>query len=198
MKSKKGFILYFDILGYKNIVNNTTPKNSERLKYLLDVYSERQGNLNFALIFNKGYINNRDKLMMRCFSDNFLFLYENRSYEECDTKVKKYNYFNTLNNIIGIASLIQNQFIEQGILTRGSISFGEISFNSRIIYGKSLIKAVELEENHKEPSIVVDEYFKTIEDRELYLYKEYVSPFICWNNSKLDHKTIVKGINLNK
>lgn len=189
MKEKEGFILYFDILGYKNIVNSATSEIDGRLKYILDLYSEKQGYLNFAFVFN-----NKEKLMMRCFSDNFLFLYENRNYEECDTEKKRINYFLTLNNMICVASMIQRQFIEKGILTRSSISFGKISYNSKIIYGKSLIKAVELEEGHEEPSIVVDNYFKSIEDKQLYLYEEMVSPFDCHRNSSLDHDEIVCGI----
>ena len=194
MKEEEGFILYFDILGYKNIVNSATPEIDERLRYILDLYSERQGRLNFDFVFNEKYINNKEKLMMRCFSDNFLFLYENRNYEECDTEKKRINYFLTLNNMICVASMIQRQFIEKGILTRGSISFGKINYNSKIIYGKSLIKAVELEEGHEEPSIVVDNYFKSIEDKQLYLYEKMVSPFDCHKNSSLDHYEIVCGI----
>lgn len=187
MKTKKGFILYFDILGYKNIVTN------KKLEYILDLYSEKQGELNFALVFNKNYIKNKDKLLMRCFSDNFLFLYEHRPFCECNTEKMKINYCTTLNGMMGMASIIQSQFLEQGILTRGSLSYGELSYNSKIVYGKDLIEAVLLEEGHNEPSIVLSEKFKNINHKP-FEYTKCVCPFMYRKESREDYTKVISGV----
>ena len=194
MNKKTGFILYFDILGYKNIVNGATKEEDERLKYILDLYSEKQGTLNFSFVFSSEYIKNKKRLFMKCFSDNFLFLYENRPFSECTTPKLKENYYLTLLNMIGTAQMIQSQFLEEGILTRGSLSFGELFYNSKIVYGKSLVKAVILEEGHREPSIAIDEFFSSIADPTFYTYSPFVNPFIYQSNSEADHFVIVGGI----
>ena len=194
MYCKKGFILYFDIIGYKNIVNSSSNRSDERFKYILDLYSEKQGKLNFAFVFNSDYIKNKDKLLMRCFSDNFLFLYENRSFSECTTQVTIANYYHTLSRMISVAQMIQSQFLEQGILTRGSITFGELFYNSKIIYGKSLINAVVLEENHPEPSIILDPFFSSIANPNSFTYTSFVNPFMYHRDSEADHYAILGGI----
>ena len=38
MYCKHGFILYFDIMGYKSIVNGSDNGSDERFKYILDLY----------------------------------------------------------------------------------------------------------------------------------------------------------------
>lgn len=195
MHNKKGFILYFDILGYKNLINPMAKESKKRLKFILDNFSERQCWLNFVFNFGDGLIKNKEKLFMKSFSDNFLFLYESIDFNECNTESKKINYYLTLNNIMCVASMIQSQFLEQGILIRGSISFGEIAYNTSIIYGKDLVNAIELEEGHSEPSIVLDNYFKTIADNKMFSYRNSVSPFHYHNTSSHDHKEIIKGIN---
>ena len=194
MYCKHGFILYFDIMGYKSIVNGSDNGSDERFKYILDLYSEKQGKLNFSFVFSNEYIKNKDRLLMRCFSDNFLFLYENRPFSECTTQVTKANYYQTLSSMIGVAQMIQSQFLEQGILTRGSITFGELFYNSKIIYGKSLINAVVLEEGHPEPSIVLDPVFSSIANQNEFTYTPFVNPFMYHRNSEADHYAIVGGV----
>ena len=171
-------------MGYKSIVNGSDNGSDERFKYILDLYSEKQGKLNFSFVFSNEYIKNKDRLLMRCFSDNFLFLYENRPFSECTTQVTKANYYQTLSSMIGVAQMIQSQFLEQGILTRGSITFGELFYNSKIIYGKSLINAVVLEEGHPEPSIVLDPVFSSIANQNEFTYTPFVNPFMYHRNSE--------------
>ena len=74
MKSITGFILYIDILGYKNLLRNNAQSENERVKSLLEPFTRIYTNMNFALGFGASF--EESKLFKRYFSDNFLFVYE--------------------------------------------------------------------------------------------------------------------------
>lgn len=182
MNKKKGFILYFDILGYKNILKNNSEKENLRIADIICQFSDFYSKSNFALGFGSQF--DKKKLFVRSFSDNFLFVYELERSDCCGLAILQL-----------VATRIQYQFLTLGILTRGSISYGEIFEKEDIVFGVDLIHAVELEENHRMPSIVVDPILKDVFDGSGIEYKEEVESFDVWSNSSLDYQDCIGGIN---
>lgn len=78
---------------------------------------------------------------------------------------------------------------------RGSLVFGDIIYNDNIVFGNSIVRAYELENNHIEPSIVLSsELKKEYEKNELYK-NEIISPFsFCHNNDCEEAKVFFDGI----
>lgn len=181
MNKKKGFILYFDILGYKSILKHNSEEENLRIADIICQFSDFYSKSNFALDFGSKF--DKKKLFARSFSDNFLFVYE---LEKDD--------FVGLAILQLVATRIQYQFLTVGLLTRGSITYGEILENDNIVFGLDFIHAVELEEGHQMPSIVVDPSLKYIFDGKEINYKEEVELFDVWPTSKLDYEDCVKGI----
>lgn len=179
MKKKKGFILYVDILGYCNLLQSSDKQEIERISNIIESFASFHDKFNFNLVFGNNF--NKSKLFKRFFSDNFLFLYEA---DENDRSV--FNY------IKYVATLTQRQFLEVGLLTRGSISYGEISYTEDIVFGLSLVNAVKLEESHLEPSIIVDDHLLKVFGLES--TSNTVDLFDVWADSTLDYEFCVDGI----
>lgn len=74
MDKKTGFILYIDLLGYKDMLNKHTPQDDERMQDILNQFTQTFSKINFSLYFGSSY--DKSKLFKKFFSDNFLFLYE--------------------------------------------------------------------------------------------------------------------------
>ena len=181
MEKKNGFILYFDVLGYKNIVQNNTDEENCQIASILEHFSKVYSIANSAL----GYGSNlkREKLKVRCFSDNFLIFYE-----------LERNDYEGLRIFQLVATRIQYQFLTVGLLTRGSISFGEAWFSDTMVFGAGIIHAVELEEGHRMPSIVNDKSLSDVFDNTPFDFQEEVDLFDVWPNSKLDYDDCINGI----
>ena len=182
MRKRKGFILYFDILGYKSILQNNTEEENNRIADIICQFSDFYSRSNFALGYGSKFDSN--KLFVRSFSDNFLFVYE-----------LDRNDFIGLAILQLVATRIQYQFLTIGLLTHGSITYGEILENDNIVFGLDLIRAVELEEGHRMPSIIVDASLKDVFEGKDIKYKEEVELFDVWPDSKLDYQDCVEGIN---
>ena len=190
MKEKSGFLLYIDLLGYKDILNKNNSEEDERLKSVLKHITEVYLNLNFTLAFGQCY--NKKKMFQRFFSDNFLFVYESDRENISD-----------LRNLMFVASYIQYQFLLTGILTRGAITYGTIYYTDNLVYGLDLIKVVEMEQSHKEPSVVVDNQFRTLFENDKMIFTNTVDLFMVQPSSAPDLNGCIEGIkkyinNLNK
>ena len=181
MKKKKGYILYFDIIGYKSLLKHNTEQENDEIANLLDSFSNFYSKSNVVMGFGAKFY--PEKLIIKSFSDNFLFVYESQKDDVLE-----------LVNFQWIASLIQYQFLCVGILTRGSITYGTIFYNEHIVFGQDLIKAVEFEENHKTPSIVVDESLKSVFANSGFEFKNEIELFNVHANSTLDYRDCVKGL----
>lgn len=182
MEKKNGFILYFDILGYRNVLKNGTQEEIARFYDILQQFSSFYSKANMSFGFGQKY--DEDQVLYRSFSDNFLYLYQSDRKE-----------YSTLAILESVASRIQYQFLCVGILTRGSITYGEISYDDNIVFGRALVRAVELEEGHREPSIVIDENLRDVyEGINGLSYKKEVSPFDVWPDSVLDYQDCLEGI----
>ena len=113
------------------------------------------------------------------------------------------NDYQGLKTIQEFASKIQYQFLCSGLLTRGAITYGEISYTNDIVFGIDLIRAVELEESHRMPSIIIDPVLKDIFAKNSIAYKNEITMFDILTNNDIDYTECVNGIktylnNLNK
>lgn len=181
MKKIKGYILYIDLLGYKNLLRNNSEKENERIKRILEEFTEIYTSLDFRCIFGEEF--DESRVLKRYFSDNFIFVYKSEKED-----------FMVLKRMQTLASHIQNQFINCGLLVRGSLLYGEIEYSAEIVFGVDLIRAVELE-NHAEPSILIDKELKSIFDENGCEFHEHNDLFSVKETSEADRKEIVDGIN---
>ena len=195
MYKKNGIILYFDILGYKNIVTQENENEKTFLRRILDNFSTQQCFLNFALSYGESFYKNKRKVFVRAFSDNFLHLYECEDYSKCLNKNQQFVFYHNLKCMIGLASIIQTQFLKSGILTRGSITFGTIYYNHSLIFGESIVRAVDLENGHREPSILIDKTITEKLKKDGFEVEEYCCPFFTHPDSFLDYNELINGVN---
>lgn len=181
MQTITGFILYVDILGYKNLVFNMDSFSQEKTKKIFESFAERYAFLSFSLGYGQSF--DSRKLLKRCFSDNFLFVYKSSKESILDLLILQ-----------GIASHIQTQFLYNGMLTRGSISYGSVDYSEDIVYGRDLVNAIMLEENHFEPSITIDNNLKALLEDNQVTYRKHNVPFDVHPDDKISLMDIRKGI----
>ena len=139
-KTSNYIIAYLDILGAKDMICNDNDFNflNHLSMFMEDAIEESGG----------GVFPREEKIYIKIFSDNILLalkLKEND--EQRDNKIAA--LFNTVANIY-------NEILHYGYLMRGAIVEGEFFHNDIIVYGKSFVEAVQLEENvAKYPRILV-------------------------------------------
>ncbi len=179
MEEKSGFILYFDLLGYKQIVKHQSFEEKRSLAKLLDSVLPALSKRMFALELGDDFAACKDRIFVRGFSDNFLCLFEA---EATDKKA--------FESLASISTMVQAEFLKQGYLIRGSISYGEIWVSERIVFGEALSNAVELEESHPEPSILIHPDLV----KGFGLSLATTGMFYCWPDSGLDYEDALQGL----
>lgn len=141
-KLEKKVILYIDILGAKDKMENEAEKTLTTFYNLLHNVSNLQNNLQ-----NLQYNDNHCIM----FSDNLVITF-------CK-HIKKTNEPITIFDIVdafSFACFFQTQAIKAGLLLRGGIVIGDIYIDDVFVYGTGLINAYYIENNAKYPRIVID------------------------------------------
>ena len=134
---RKQFIAYLDIVGFEEKVNKGNASVDLKLLYSInDIINHSKEIIPI--------IKNTDKeIKMKVFSDNFLFCTEN-------------DYF----ALLGLVSLLQSSFIECDLFIRGSLYYGELTYNDDFVYGKGLLEAYKIEnEISIFPRVIIDDTF---------------------------------------
>ena len=168
MDDKNGFLIYFDLLGYKNIIAQKDEKTINSLKDFID-RQFKVNNVRNIVGLIKGDNFDINNLIFRCYSDNFLIFYKS----ECDVE--------SLISTVCLASFFSNCSIRNGFMIRGSIVYGTLSYNDNLVFGKSIIEAYELESAHNEPNFVLSKELKKMyEDNKLY-ENDALSPFLLYD-----------------
>ena len=135
------YICYFDILGYKEYMEDNPTKHKTFLVNLEAVIAKVAG-----LIQNN---NSGFDIKYRTYSDNFL-LFVKRADISFDTEVLK--VLSTIMRKIQLALLVDFE-----LLIRGGITIGDFYADEHIVFGAGLVRAYELEATvAKVPRIVVD------------------------------------------
>ena len=129
-KTSNHIVAYLDILGAtKKICNDNDFSFLNHLNMCMEDAIEEAG----GEIFPK-----KENIFVKIFSDNILLAIElKENDEQKDNKIAA--LFNTVANIY-------NEILSYGYLMRGSIVEGEFFHNDKIVYGKGLVEAVNLEE----------------------------------------------------
>lgn len=143
------YICYFDILGYRAYFDNDTPEHKKFLAtVLLALESIKSVLRNFNTSIN---------INCKTCSDNFLLYFEKSLLDES----------RALETLINIMRKIQVKLLmDEGLLLRGGRTLGEFYADENLVFGKGLVRAVELEEKYAiAPRIIIDdEYFKSAVD----------------------------------
>ncbi len=133
------YICYFDVLGYKATIKESTNQK----KFLVTMLFSKDSILS-VIRNHKGNLN----IECRTYSDNFLIYLKKDGVEE----------YEALNRLCSIVRRIQVLLLmNHEVLIRGGITVGSFFCNDKIVFGEGLINAVELETKiAKNPRIVID------------------------------------------
>ncbi len=145
---QKAIVIHSDILGFKQIIENAeNDKNDETLSKLKAVLEESFGTLTMYGSLSE---NTKCELNYKLFSDN---LNASFSYEEGNLT----SFSDALITAITFARTYFENMLNNKIVVRGGISFGNDYSNEKLIFSMALVKAYTLESQKAiYPRIVID------------------------------------------
>jgi hypothetical protein len=193
-------VTYIDILGFKNFVESSASDVTVRVGILqaLTKFKQEIDN-NYSIITVEGEEDTQPskKFDVRNFSDSVL------RFRRLDGEV---NIGQAVSHEVVDICLAQASLLEHGVLLRGGMAIGELSFNCKHVYGPALLKAVDLEKRIAiYPRIVADDqihqHFSAAANRGEpfidtdfdgtpflnYLVSDIFCPFDDLNNSQIHH-----------
>jgi len=178
MKTSKGYLIYLDVLGYRNILSSGDKNEIDNLRSFISKLDEK------AIAIKAGLFLGRNNIVLRSYSDNFLILYK-----------AKVPLRDDLAGVISFASNIIGNAISYGFMMRGSIVYGELTYNNQSIFGRDIITAYELEAGHNEPCIVLDPSLKIMYEENNLFEDDLLSPFSTFHkNDKTSAEIYARGI----
>ncbi|MGD0884895.1 MAG: hypothetical protein ABSA46_08490 [Thermodesulfovibrionales bacterium] len=130
--TRQCFVALFDILGFKDIVNN------DILEKVWKAYSEIKSSTSF-IQDNLESLFKQQIVTVESFSDTFLIYtadYSNKAQEDID------KYFNA---ILGVCDALFHSANSNGIPIRGAITTGELIVSEGIQIGKPIVETYEME-----------------------------------------------------
>jgi len=143
---KECYVVYIDILGYKQFFD-TYP---DKVESLLDNISNGYQNVVRGINMINSFFFVEKKIELRCFSDNLLVF--------CEVPDKN-NFRQILMLLVEIAKEIQRILIfNYGLFVRGAIVKGLFAANEMFVFGNALIDAVTKEESEaKNPRVIISQ-----------------------------------------
>lgn len=145
-ETKPFYLVYFDILGYRDYLKDS--ENDER-KLLSSIKTEYEKIRNFT----KKQQEKISGFKTKTFSDNVVLAIESAAGR---------NEISVFNSLVQLTGLFQLIFLEKhNLLTRGAIVYGNVFIDEAMIFGPGLVAAVEAEEQKAIfPRIIIDESIK--------------------------------------
>jgi len=172
---QQSIVLHADILGFSNIIKKSNDEtNDETLNRLKSILKISNG---FLDKFKSNDLISEVRVNYKLFSDN---LYASFSYKDAKT------FSDAFETCIIFSRIYFQTMLENKLLIRGGISFGNDYSDDSIIFSYALIKAYELECKATYPRIVIDN-----ELLNRYLDKNYFSSYF----KDLMTKSIIKDQN---
>lgn len=180
-KTNKRFIAFFDIMGFKDIVernsHNAVVEKLEKLKGALKILESKQAHTK---------VNKKSKGQITksiTFSDSIIFFSRSNTLED-------------ITKIIIDSAYLQYIALENNIAIKGVLSYGEITvdFKNSLFFGKPIIDAYLLHDQVNMYSALIDNKFETE------LAKKKVSQIIknliatekiCLKSGKITHKVVL-------
>lgn len=146
----KKIVAFIDILGFKNIIENTENdrKNLDKLYLMYREIIDSVNKLNEA----KTMLKNRETIN---FSDYLLAI------SECEITLVSDSIFISINpegydELMKMLRSFQFRMSHDGYFLRGGITFGDVIHKSEMIFGPAVVKAYELESHHADyPRIII-------------------------------------------
>lgn len=157
MEVKNHIILFLDILGYKNLIQNCNDIKAENL-YLCKIHDLMENLSNYIEKRNadvdeknRGHNLRLSRFKSLIFSDNILFFapYENET--------DMYNLY--MNLLYGLSEFLV-QYAKEDIFFRGAITKGNLYYDDTLhfVFGSGLVRAYELEsEVAVYPRVIIDD-----------------------------------------
>jgi hypothetical protein len=142
MDTKKYFIAFLDILGFKEIISNI-----ERVNEIITTIEGSTQNI------KKGTsgIYPAEEIEFKYQSDSIILYIPYPDDEKEKYKCLRY--------LIYATQLLQLDSAAKNIWIRGGISFGNLLINTRVVVGDGLLKAYKLEQSAIYPRVLIDNEF---------------------------------------
>jgi len=154
---EKCIVTYIDILGFKNFVESSASDVTARvgiLQALTKYEQEIDNNYSIITVEREEDTQPSKKFDVRNFSDSVL------RFRRLGGEV---NIGQAVSHEVSDICFAQAALLEHGVLLRGGMTIGELSFNSKHVYGPALLKAVDLEK-------LVATYPRIVADDEIHQY----------------------------
>lgn len=203
MKYEKHLVAFIDILGFKELVNESEkePKRVEELLKILNDLKKLENtdkwNLKFIEIEESAQYKGVDsfdiskRTNVTSFSDSIVISVK------VEDQVNEY-----FSSLVANLSYYGAQLLEQGILLRGSITLGDLIHQSGIVFGKGMIEAYLLEsKSAKFPRIILSKKllnelnYPLLRKPERYPYHQYIQRFEdgCVGFHQMIHYTVIQS-----
>lgn len=152
---KKGFVAFIDVLGFKDMINNSNQENNDKVENYLNIVNEQLKKLD--------ELNNFKSIVI---SDSIIL-----SMEISEKDIE--GNIGTLSLLCNAIKTIQQNLAKNDIWLRGAVSYGDIYFDNerKQVIGKGYINACLLESNYAiYPRVILDNkiveflQFKSSED----------------------------------
>lgn len=149
--TRKYYIAYMDILGYKEYLKNR-PEDSERyLHTILDAIENTKGSIQRFRKAKKVF-HVQGEIQIKVFSDNIVVCLPVQSERN---EIRKAILF-----LITVASIQTALVLTHRLIVRGGITVGELFINKDLVFGQGLVEAVALEEENEYPCISISSSFQ--------------------------------------
>lgn len=136
-------VAYIDILGGKELILND--KDNINLNIVKEIYKFAIGSLTSTITQNA-----TKNLKIKIFSDNIVIASK--------IKIDTIRHIKlSIINFLRFIAYFQRKALDNGILLRGGVSYGELYIKEDFIWGKALIAAYEAEKKAEYPVIEMDE-----------------------------------------
>ena len=144
---KKSFIVFFDVLGYKEKM-----KKMGQMNFMGNIYMAfkifLKSILEVKFIMNKhSFLFHNFKFKYKIFSDNVLISIE--------ISKNPLDNMNKLIAILNVLCIIQTFFLNYDLVVRGVVHLGNLCITNDLLFGDGLISAVEYEKKAKYPRIII-------------------------------------------
>lgn len=144
MSTKKRYMAFLDILGFKSIMSNlSTDELGDQMSHILQasILSAIKGDTVF--VDNNPNLDVSSSIKVCQFSDSIIIYTENDD-------------IGTFNELIKTLNLLLAQSIIRGFPLRGALTWGDMYVNGSIIVGDPLVRASVLESRQEWSGIIVD------------------------------------------
>lgn len=176
MKTEKGYLIYLDVLGYRSILNSNQEDDIERSQKFIEAFNKNNVDIKAGLFTGKF---DSKRIVFKSYFDNFLIFYKADKVERIE-----------LSCMISLASFFIGSAIARGFMMRGSMVYGELTYDNNSVFGINLVKAYDLEEGHMQPIVALDKELKKKYEEYRLFESDLLSPFSFYKKDNVQDAQI--------